>query len=515
MHPFEAHLSTLTILVFWFFFFAFLFFEIWHMLNTYRYAPSTSAQLVDQSWRSTITYLMSRNSMNDEQQVASDIKAPSFRTARPKSTTVVQIQTNTQPNQPRYSQETNNLPPQKLTGNLGKLISALYPRSEPHLEKSLIGLSRPPRLKLYTPRSKGREATQKALTIGINSTRLGDDKRLRYAAEDAKRFKRCLTDKLNFKNENVRVLIDDEGTSGVVSREMIVRDLEWLFGDAVADDMLVLFISGHCVFNESNRIVSLISVEPNLQSRYIPSTLFRSFFDRLPPGCTVEVVLDCCHSAGLVNLPHVIERMPMGAASANIVQLYQPIPTIDIVPGTSKGRPNSLVTAGRSLVTTDASRWSHPISGIASAQVLQIPIQQPMSMPPSRNPIPHPPQNALGGPTSSSLTAGPQPDQHVRTPANVIVWAAAGLGQLAWESTRITSQCPRNGILTHAICKVIESAVGDVTRRMLWDEICERTGLENRLRSYFKPESPEQLPQILGSNPSPTQTMHDAAFKIS
>ncbi|QRV83958.1 ICE-like protease (caspase) p20 domain protein [Ceratobasidium sp. AG-Ba] len=65
--------------------------------------------------------------------------------------------------------------------------------------------------------------------IGINSTRLGDEKRLRYAAEDAKRFKRCLTDKLNFKNENVRVLTDDEGTSGVVSCEMIVRGLEWLW----------------------------------------------------------------------------------------------------------------------------------------------------------------------------------------------------------------------------------------------------------------------------------------------
>ncbi|KAG9077396.1 hypothetical protein FRC06_008945, partial [Ceratobasidium sp. 370] len=60
--------------------------------------------------------------------------------------------------------------------------------------------------------------------------------------------------------------------SGTIRQEKILRELNWLFEDASSDDMLVLFISGHCQLDTGTKVVSLLSVEGELKHILIPST---------------------------------------------------------------------------------------------------------------------------------------------------------------------------------------------------------------------------------------------------
>ncbi|KAG8708594.1 hypothetical protein FRC09_001142 [Ceratobasidium sp. 395] len=64
-------------------------------------------------------------------------------------------------------------------------------------------------------------------------------------------------------------------------------------------------------------------------------------------------------------------------------------------------------------------------------------------------------------------------DAPVKTSANVTLWAASGSEQEAFESSNIEGE-PTNGILTNAICRVIESLTRQfkpATRRKIWEEI--------------------------------------------
>ncbi|KAF8608144.1 hypothetical protein BDV93DRAFT_243109 [Ceratobasidium sp. AG-I] len=149
---------------------------------------------------------------------------------------------------------------------------------------------------LRAPRSKGRPPIRKALSIGMNYTMLDEDRRLRFAVDDANRFAKCLKDRLNFEGHNVRTLTD--GPDQPLTITTIRRELNWLFDNATAGDVLTLFISGHCVLNEGNKVVSFLTVEGKSVHAYMPSTIFLSHLGKVPQGCTVEIFLDCCHSAG-------------------------------------------------------------------------------------------------------------------------------------------------------------------------------------------------------------------------
>ncbi|KAF8700898.1 hypothetical protein RHS03_06597, partial [Rhizoctonia solani] len=121
----------------------------------------------------------------------------------------------------------------------------------------------------------------KALVIGLNGT-YSHGNPLDHAIQDAKNFERCLQ-KLNTQSEDfhfeVEMLVDEGGKS--VPRRKIFKALERLFGGARPNDLLILFFSGHCVRNEINGVVSLVTIEDNESFLLLPSTVlifcFNSF----------------------------------------------------------------------------------------------------------------------------------------------------------------------------------------------------------------------------------------------
>ncbi|KAG9094463.1 hypothetical protein FS749_012442 [Ceratobasidium sp. UAMH 11750] len=399
-------------------------------------------------------------------------------------------------------------------------------------------------------------AIQKALLIGMNSARQGEKSKLRFADNDAKRFANCLIKRLGFAEENVRILTDTDPENPALPFETITKGLNWLFNDARSGDTMVLLISGHCVLNGTNKVVSLISAEEHTTPRLIPSTVFRSYFDKLPRGCTVEVVLDCCYSAGLIKLPHLVAKMDMGGGkSANVMSTPSSSATSTSESGCtlattsqestdqSKSRGNvchgiaqsstieeeeiverSAPVGSRACAKPVAEMLhvSHSVaSGSPDSQSRHRPRVQapPLMDPPLPPPVPPqprpqsqpqthgrprvaaPPRNFLGAP--------------VQTQANATVWAASGSDQRAFESSNIEGE-PTNGILTGAICQVIES-VRSATRRMIWDEICRITRLENlrRLENYPEDQHNDQEPHLLSSHEDHRRTMEGFAFRAT
>ncbi|KAG8701355.1 hypothetical protein FRC08_004126 [Ceratobasidium sp. 394] len=456
-----------------------------------------------------------------------------------------------------------------------KLISALSPPSIT-LEKSLNGPKlRPPKTKgpnragegENVPRSNGsgRQETlqeeyaeasqtgvQKALLIGMNSARQGEKFKLRFADNDAKRFANCLIKRLGFSEENVRILTDTDPENPALPFETITKGLNWLFDDARSGDTMVLLISGHCVLNGTNKVVSLISAEEHIKPRLIPSTVFRSYFDKLPQGCTVEVVLDCCYSAGLIKLPHLVAKMDMGGGknanvmstpSSSVASTSESGCTLATISqeSTDQSKPRGNVchgiaqssaveeeeTVGRSTAVgsracakpvVEMLHVSHSVaSGSPDSQSRHRPrVQTPLLMdPPQTPPVPPQPRPQPQPPTHGRPRVAAPPRNFlgapVQTQANATVWAASGSDQRAFESSNIEGE-PTNGILTNAICKVIES-VRSATRRMIWDEICRITRLENLRRLENNPE--DQEPHLLSSHEDHGRTMEEFAFRAT
>lgn len=91
------------------------------------------------------------------------------------------------------------------------------------------------------------------------------------------------------------------------------------------------------------------------------------------------------------------------------------------------------------------------------------------------------------------IVVGPRFRENVETRASVVVWAASRVEEEAFES----SGGSRNGVLSAAICKVLERH-GAVTRQHLWDEVTRIAREENNRRLEHDPRL--QHPQILSSS---------------
>ena len=96
-------------------------------------------------------------------------------------------------------------------------------------------------------------------------------------------------DRLHFEERNVSTLTD--GPNQPLPRDVIFEKLRWLFGDVLPGDVLVLFsklyyfihrlgsthecriVSGHCVMNEGNKVVSFLTVEGKSRHAFMPSTV--------------------------------------------------------------------------------------------------------------------------------------------------------------------------------------------------------------------------------------------------
>ncbi|KAG8708595.1 Ca(2+)-dependent cysteine protease [Ceratobasidium sp. 395] len=331
------------------------------------------------------------------------------------------------------------------------------------------------------PKAKG----SKALLIGINSRNASPkEMALEYAVADAKRFHRCLIGPLGFKEEDVEAVTDemDQAREGSL-RADIGRKMDWLFKNASKDDMLVLF--GHCRVFDGNRAVLLVSFDGGSESHALfPSSLFQSYFSQLPAGCTVEIIVDCCYGAGLIRLPE-IQRVELkeasmttgGSLSSNASAIEGSITSQSRILAPGKPRGGICYTITQLICPArgeDAEGFEdHQTEPTRNEWHTSQPIVA----------LPNEPTGQINRPRlfvtpcqgSNGKSAG---HETYDTDATVTVWVAAGSDQKAYELSQVAGG-QGGGILSSAICKVIEEHNGYVERRIIWDEVCRITQLEN------------------------------------
>src|SRR5262245_56254248 len=137
---------------------------------------------------------------------------------------------------------------------------------------------------------------KKALLIGINRYKIpGAD--LRGCVNDVENMKGVLTQMYGFAGNDIAVLTDFAATTKAMQAA-----ISKLVREARQGDVLLLHYSGH-----GSNVVDVSGDEPDRRDEILcPTDLdwhkpllddwLRKTFDRLRPGVSLTVIMDCCHS---------------------------------------------------------------------------------------------------------------------------------------------------------------------------------------------------------------------------
>ncbi|CAE6536734.1 unnamed protein product [Rhizoctonia solani] len=341
--------------------------------------------------------------------------------------------------------------------------------------------------------SSPRSPQKKALLIGLNYEQCDKEKHLRHAASDAQRFAAALT-KLGYSTENTRV-VTDEGQSSA-SREYLLGCMDWLIDGASEGDHLFFMFSGHCLFPHGEKEPQFLAADTKSISR---STFHERLVSKVPAGAELNVVLDCCHAAGMVKLKYRTGQMvPELAASPD-----RSVPLNGSLHGLDSPRGPAL-----SVQTTPVVMMSHtpagtPTStqprrgvrgGIAAAPLLSYPAT------PNQAPAPVLVASPIGkqpGPAQRrQLVVQGYPlgqfqarqDGFVSPAGKVIVWAGTGERLKAFEA----SGGVESGIVTNAFCGALEKCHDSITTRgALWKSLVGAISGENRCRRERDAKKPK------------------------
>lgn len=138
---------------------------------------------------------------------------------------------------------------------------------------------------------------KKAVLVGINTYQSAP---LRGCVNDVVVMHQLLTNQFGFKNENIKVLTDDEAT-----KVNIVNSIKWLTQGVGSGDSIVFHYSGHGSqvavddftstdeIDGRDEILCPIDLDWNDPLR---DHEIGAYFKRVPKDCMTLVVLDNCHS---------------------------------------------------------------------------------------------------------------------------------------------------------------------------------------------------------------------------
>eukprot|EP01061_Rhynchopus_euleeides_P004297 TRINITY_DN1355_c1_g1_i1.p1 TRINITY_DN1355_c1_g1~~TRINITY_DN1355_c1_g1_i1.p1 ORF type:complete len:330 (+),score=159.38 TRINITY_DN1355_c1_g1_i1:60-1049(+) len=167
------------------------------------------------------------------------------------------------------------------------------------------------------------DGTHRALLIGIN-----------YVGHQQGRLSGCVNDVLGmmeyleevegFDQEEMRVLIDDHDAEGVEDRVSchlgrptkgeIISGISWLVKGAEPGDCLFLHYSGHGGQvaddngDESDGLDEVIFPEDfNKEGVIKDDDLHDILVKKIPKGVRLVCVMDCCHSASILDLPYMVK----------------------------------------------------------------------------------------------------------------------------------------------------------------------------------------------------------------
>ncbi|CAM9599946.1 unnamed protein product [Ectocarpus sp. 6 AP-2014] len=149
----------------------------------------------------------------------------------------------------------------------------------------------------------------KALLIGINYT--GGKGELKGCHNDVKQMREYITthgypaDGANLK------IVSDDGEHEEPSKENILKAIKWLVHGAKAGDSLFMHYSGHggsvkdkTGDEEDNKDETMIPVDYMKSGQIKDDEILKELVMPLPEGVVLSVVMDCCHSGSILDLPY-------------------------------------------------------------------------------------------------------------------------------------------------------------------------------------------------------------------
>ncbi|KAI9438820.1 caspase domain-containing protein [Lactarius indigo] len=159
----------------------------------------------------------------------------------------------------------------------------------------------------------------RALLIGINyASSLGDKgeghRELKGPINDAKEMKKALIELFDYREEDVRLMTDEEVNRDSAlwpSKENIMLELRDLVRDACPGDAFVFFYAGHCgqqkATTDPNEIDGLDEYIITCDHEIILDDTLREYLvNPLPSGTRLTAILDACHSGTLLDLDHYL-----------------------------------------------------------------------------------------------------------------------------------------------------------------------------------------------------------------
>eukprot|EP00008_Paramoeba_atlantica_P003972 CAMPEP_0201492246 /NCGR_PEP_ID=MMETSP0151_2-20130828/32376_1 /ASSEMBLY_ACC=CAM_ASM_000257 /TAXON_ID=200890 /ORGANISM="Paramoeba atlantica, Strain 621/1 / CCAP 1560/9" /LENGTH=526 /DNA_ID=CAMNT_0047878961 /DNA_START=59 /DNA_END=1639 /DNA_ORIENTATION=+ len=159
---------------------------------------------------------------------------------------------------------------------------------------------------LINPVEKVHNGKRRALLIGINY--VGTKAELKGCINDIKKIRKYLEGHgfSEFKE------LSDEGTKPTVKN--IVEGIMWLVNDAQPGDSLFMHYSGHGgrIPDDSNDEhdgydETMVPLDYQSKGQIRDDDLFKILIAPLPKECYMTVIMDCCHSGSILDLPYTIK----------------------------------------------------------------------------------------------------------------------------------------------------------------------------------------------------------------
>ncbi|CAM9441282.1 unnamed protein product [Ectocarpus fasciculatus] len=171
------------------------------------------------------------------------------------------------------------------------------------------------KLDIHSPFSLagGEGGKLRALLIGIN-----------YVGDPSAELKGCHNDVAQMKDyivehgypaegEDLKIVMDD-GEHTAPTRANIIEAIEWLVEGAAPGDSLFMHYSGHGGSVEDtdknekdNRDETMIPVDYSVSGHIKDDELLAELVLPLPEGVVLSVVMDCCHSGSILDLPYTFD----------------------------------------------------------------------------------------------------------------------------------------------------------------------------------------------------------------
>src|SRR6478736_8727731 len=188
--------------------------------------------------------------------------------------------------------------------------------------------------------------SKRALLIGVNEYAI-PWANLRGCVNDVHAVAGALTDLYGFAESDITMLLDGAATKGAMTQS--IADL---VDTARSGDVLYLHYSGHgsnvpdTSGDETTDHRDEILCPHDLDwNDPLTDDWLRTTFDRLDPGASLTVVMDCCHSGSNTREPHL-----PGAPEPEVISRFLPNPHDERAGGTFTGAPRRQRRRGASDV---------------------------------------------------------------------------------------------------------------------------------------------------------------------